>query len=420
MAIDVAAHEALVRLRRELHAAPEIGLDLPDTQRRLLTELAGLPLEITLGRGCSSITAVLRGSHPERPSAAVGTAPAVLLRGDMDGLPVAEPTMDSATAEFSSRVAGAMHACGHDLHMAMLVGAARELSARRAELRGDVVFMFQPGEEGWGGARIMIAEGVLDAAGPRVSSAFAIHVFTGEHRSARFGVREGTAMAYAAALTVDIVGRGGHGSAPHLASDPVPTAAETILALQSATTRRFDALDPVVVTVGKVTAGTARNIIPERAQLCATVRGFSHASQELAAEVLPAVASGIATAHGQEATVEFIREFPPLVNSAADSGTALAAARELFGAEQAEELDAPKTASEDFAEILELVPGVFVFLDATPAAGSEYNHSPHAIFDDAVLADGAMLHTEFAIRRLTQLCADDEANTHPITRNDRS
>lgn len=412
MSIDAAEHQALVRLRRELHAAPEIGLNLPETQHTLLTELAGLPLELTLGIGSTSITAVLRGTHPERPAA----APAVLLRGDMDALPVTEP----ATSEFSSRIDGAMHACGHDLHMAMLVGAARELCARQSELRGDVVFMFQPGEEGWGGARIMINEGVLEAAGPRVRSAFALHVFTGDPRPARFGIRAGTAMAYAAALTIDIEGRGGHGSAPHLASDPVPTAAETILALQSATTRQFNALDPVVVTVGQIAAGTARNIIPSSAHLYATVRGFSHTSQARAAEVLPRIAHGVASAHGQQVVVEFRPEFPPVVNSVTDAAAALSVAQTLFGPELVEELSDPKTASEDFAEVLKEVPGVFVFLDATPAAGSEYNHSPQAVYDDAVLSDGAMLHSEFAIHRLTQLCADDLANDNNITRNDRA
>lgn len=398
MAITDAAQAELVRFRRELHAAPEVGLDLPETQRALLAELADLPLEITLGHGCSSITAVLRGSHPDRPA----DAPAVLLRSDMDGLPVTE----SEALSFRSRTPGAMHACGHDLHMAMLVGAARELVARRDELCGDVVLMFQPGEEGWGGAAIMIEEGVLDAAGPRVSAAFGLHVFTGDPRPARFGFRAGTAMAFAARLDVEIIGRGGHGSAPHLASDPVPTIAETILALQSATTRRFNALDPVVVTVGLLSAGTASNIIPDSAQLSATVRGFSHASHQLAAETLPTIARGVAAAHGQRAEVAFRSEFPPVVNAAAETATALAVARSLFGADQVEELQDPKTASEDFAEILELVPGVFGFVDATPAAGSDYNHSPDAVYDDAVLGDGASLHAEFAITRLAQLCAE--------------
>lgn len=397
MSIDADASAHLIRFRRELHAAPEIGLQLPHTQRKVLAELDGLPLEITLGRASSSITAVLRGTHAERSR----SAPSVLLRADMDGLPVSEP----ATTEYASRIPNAMHACGHDLHMAMLVGAARELSARRSELRGDVVFMFQPGEEGWGGARIMIDEGVLDAAGQRVSAAFALHVFTGDRRPAKFGVRSGTAMASAAALTVHITGKGGHGSAPHLASDPVTTAAEIILALQSATTRRFDALDPVVVTVGQIEAGTARNIIPDSAHLYATVRSFSHPSQALAASVLPAVARGVAAAHDQIADVEFRPEFPTLVNTASEATLAADIIAEHFGAGSVELLEQPKTASEDFAEILQLVPGAFVFLDATPEEHCEYNHSPHAVYDDAVLADGARLHTEFAINRLALLCS---------------
>ncbi|QIM15304.1 amidohydrolase [Leucobacter insecticola] len=407
MAIDVTEHDYLIRLRRALHAVPEIGLELPRTQQRLLAELSSLPLEITLGQKCTSITAVLRGTHPERN----GASPAILLRSDMDGLPVSEP----ANCDFSSQVVGIMHACGHDLHMAMLVGAARELSARSDELRGDVVFMFQPGEEGWGGARIMISEGVLEAAGPRVLSAFAVHVFTGDKRRSRFGIRPGTAMAYAAGLTVDITGRGGHGSAPHLASDPVPTAAETILALQSATTRRFNALDPVVVTIGKVSAGTARNIIPESAHLQATVRGFSHESHEMAAKVLPSVARGVALAHNQQAEVEFTPEFPPLVNTAEDTEAVISMVSRIFGADHIETVETPKTASEDFAEVLEEVPGVLVFIDATPPEGSNYNHSPHAVFDDAILADGALLHTEFAIQRLTELSAAVPENASVTT-----
>lgn len=388
------SQDDLVRLRRALHAEPEVGLDLPDTQRALLRELEGLPLEIVPGRRCSSITAVLRAT--DRAAADV---PAVLLRADMDALPVSEP----AGAEFASRRAGAMHACGHDLHMTMLVGAARMLCERRAELAGDVVLMFQPGEEGWGGASIMIEEGVLDAAGPRVSAAFGMHVMTGDRRPARFGFRHGTAMAGASALTATIRGCGGHGSAPHLASDPVTTAAETVLALQSAVTREFDVLDPVVVTVGSLHAGTKRNIIPDDARFEATVRCFSPEARDRAAEILPALTAGVAAAHRQRAEVEYVHEFPPLVNDDAETRAALAAAETLFDPAAIEVLPRPKTASEDFAEVLERVPGTFVFVDATPAAGSEYNHSPRAVYDEAVLADGARLYAEFALHRLRML-----------------
>lgn len=402
---DFSTH--LIQLRRNLHAAPEVGLHLPNTQRTLLSELDDLPLEITLGRECSSITAVLRGTHPDRNE----QAPAVLLRSDMDALPVEE----AAENQFVSNISGSMHACGHDLHMAMLVGAAQLLSARRHELLGDIVFMFQPGEEGWGGAQIMISEGVLTAAGPEVSSAFGVHVFTGEAAPTRVGIRSGTAMAYAAALTVDVIGQGGHGSAPHLASDPVPTAAEIILALQTTITRRFDPLDPVVLTVGQVSAGTARNVIAERVSFAATVRGFSRESLARATEILPKLVQGIAAAHGQVAEIDFVHEFPPLITQAEDSAIAIEAGRAVFGAPHVAELERPKTASEDFAEILERVPGTFAFIDATPEAGSDYNHSPRAQFDDAVIPDGARLYTEFAARRLTQLCADQTAPRHPAS-----
>lgn len=386
----------LIRLRRELHAEPEVGLDLPDTQAKLLRELESLPLEITLGRSCSSITAVLRAPHRGGEGT---TLPAVLLRADMDALPVTE----AGNEPFASRRPGVMHACGHDLHMTMLIGAVRMLCERRAELTGDIVFMFQPGEEGWGGASLMIEEGVLDAAGPRVASVFGMHVLTGDPRPARFSFRHGTAMAGASAFNAVIRGRGGHGSAPHLASDPVTTAAETVLAIQSAVTREFNAFDPVIVTVGSLHSGNRRNVIPDDAQLEATVRCFTNASRDLAAEVLPRVAQGIAAAHNQQAEMEYVHEFLPVINTDSETDFAIAVAQDIFGEAAFEVLEQAKTASEDFSDLLQHVPGTFAFIDGTPPGGSDYNHSPRAVFDESILYDGALMYTEFAIRRLQQL-----------------
>src|SRR5690606_33566020 len=217
-AAAAAIQDDLVRLRRSLHREPELGLELPLTQAKVLGALRGLPVEVATGTALSSVTAVLRGGRP---------GPAVLLRGDMDALPVHEET----GLEYASRFPGRMHACGHDLHTAVLVGAVRLLAERRAELPGDVVFMFQPGEEDGGGARLMIDEGVLDAAGARPAAAYALHVGSAGRRGGVFACRGGTAMASADRLSVEVHGRGGHGSAPHTALDPVPAACEMVTAL---------------------------------------------------------------------------------------------------------------------------------------------------------------------------------------------
>src|SRR5690606_30266315 len=260
-------------------------------------------LEVTTGRALGSVTAVLRGARP---------GPAVLLRGDMDALPVTEDTGEA----FSSENEGVMHACGHDLHIAGLVGAARLLVARREEIAGSVVFMFQPGEEGFGGASLMIDEGVLDAAGERVVAAYGAHVFSGHVPTGVVAARPGTLMAASDQLHVRIVGRGRHGSKPHLAADPIPVAAEVVLALQSAVTRQFDAHDPVVVTVGRFVAGTTDNVIPEDAELDATVRTFSAAHRAAVPERLTRLVENIAAAHGLVAEVEYLSGYPVTVNDA--------------------------------------------------------------------------------------------------------
>src|SRR5215475_402915 len=207
----------LVELRRSLHREPEIGTDLPLTQAKLLAALDGLPLEVTTGSALSSVTAVLRGGLP---------GPAVLLRSDMDALPVRELSGES----FASQIAGAMHACGHDLHMAILVGVARLLSARRDEQPGSVVFMFQPAEEGPGGAEPMISEGVLDAAGTRAIAAYGLHVSSAHYLSGVFSGRRGSLMSASDTVGVTVLGRGGHGSRPYRAKDPIPGACEMVTA----------------------------------------------------------------------------------------------------------------------------------------------------------------------------------------------
>jgi amidohydrolase len=392
----------VVELRHRLHRRPEIGLDLPETQRAVLDALDGMPLEISTGSSCSSVTAVLRGTGAAGRSDGSQPAPVVLLRGDMDALPVQE----AAGVAFGSTIDGAMHACGHDLHTAMLVGAARLLSAHRDALAGDVVFMFQPGEEGWDGAGHMLAEGVLDAAGARVQRAYGVHVIAGKLPRHQFTTRPGTLMAASDGLMVTVRGAGGHGSAPHRAKDPISVAAEMIMALQAMVTRQFDVFDPVVITVGRFNAGTRRNIIPEEAVFEATVRSFSRAARERIQLASVRLCEAIAAAHGLEAEARYNTEYPVTVNDAAQTAFATRVVTDVFGEDRFTPMPDPEAGAEDFSRVLEEVPGCYLFLGACPDEDYDAaadNHSPHAVFDDAVMTDGCLLHANLAIRALQDL-----------------
>ncbi|MFI7124527.1 M20 family metallopeptidase [Nonomuraea sp. NPDC050153] len=384
--------DELVQLRHSLHTTPELGLHLPRTQEKVLAALDGLPLEVKTGASLSSVTAVLRGGRP---------GPAVLLRGDMDALPVAEKN----DLPYVSQLPGQMHACGHDLHTAMLAGAARLLSARREELAGDVIFMFQPGEEGHDGAKHMIAEGVLDAAGARPVAAYGMHVVSAMLPPGLFASRPGPIMAAADTFLVTVKGRGGHGSSPHRSLDPIAAGCEMVTALQTMVTRGFDVFDPVVVTVGSFHGGSADNVIPDEARFEATVRTFSKDNRTKVKRRLVEVVRGIAAAHGLEVEASFGMGYPVTVNDDTEAGFVARTADELFGPGRYFVSPQPVMGSEDFSYVLEEVPGAFVFLGACPAdrdpATAPYNHSPEAVFDDAVLPDGAALYASLAHARLS-------------------
>ncbi|MGW3277111.1 M20 metallopeptidase family protein [Nocardia rhamnosiphila] len=386
-----------ILLRRELHRNPEVGLDLPWTQARILRALDGLGLEVSTGTATTSVTAVLRGG-----AVSGGPRPVVLIRSDMDALPVTEST---GLAYASGN--GAMHACGHDLHMAILVGAAHRLAARRDELTGDVVFVFQPGEENWGGALAMLAEGVLDAAGRPVDAALGLHVFSYDLPHGVFGMRRGPMMSGSNTFTVSFAGSGGHGSAPQTARDPIVAAANFVSALQTAITRTFGMLTPVVATVGQISGGHSGNVIPDTAQLSGTARAFTAADSARLRALVTRVADGVAATHGVEAETELIEVAIPTVSTEAEADFAIAAARRLYGDSGVEVMEHPCTASEDFSWFLDRVPGAFVLLGACPPgrdpASAPSNHSPFAVFDDAVIEGGIRFETEWAIARLDAL-----------------
>jgi amidohydrolase len=385
-----AAAPDLVALRRRLHAHPEIGLDVPATQATLLEALAPLPLEITTGSGLTSITAVLRGGRP---------GPAVLLRADMDGLPLTEQT----GLPYASRN-GAMHACGHDLHMAGLVGAAHLLAARRDDLDGDVVLMFQPGEEGAGGGRIMIEEGVLDAAGERPVAAYAMHVDCSTDHGL-FVTRPGPMMASASGMRITVTGTGGHAAFPHLAIDPVPASAAIVLALQTFTARRVPAADPAVISVTSIVSDRgAPNVLATRVELMLNIRTLSRATFQLVRSSLDDLVRSVADAHACTVETESIDSYPVTHNDAAETEHVLQQLIDHHGPDRVLRLPAPSMASEDFAYVLDEIPGTLLFLGVrpteVPADGAPSMHSETAVFDDSLLDLHARTLADLALARL--------------------
>jgi hippurate hydrolase len=381
----------IVAIRRRLHRQPERGLSLPGTQALIVEELEKLGLTPQLGRETTSVTALIEGSGP---------GPTVLLRGDMDALPLTEET----GLEFSSEVDGVMHACGHDTHVAMLLGAAHLLVERRASFAGRILLMFQPGEEGFHGARVMLEEGLLDVAGaPRPGCAFALHIST-NYPTSTINIRPGPMMAAADFLKIEVRGRGGHASQPSTALDPVTIAAELVIALQTMVTRQVNVFDPAVITIAHLTAGTTNNIIPESAFLEGTIRTFSEETRTLVHEGIRRLAPGIAGAYGATAEVDVIPGYPVTINDPAFSELVRATAVELLGEDQVPPLEEPVMGAEDFSYVLQQVPGAMAFVGARPAdqdpATAPVNHSNRVIFDEPAMAIGAATYVAVALRSL--------------------
>ena len=399
----------LQHIRRSLHSAPEVGLDLPQTQWTVLDALEGLDLEVTTGEGLSSVVAVLRGGRREE------TASAVLLRGDMDALPIEEETgFDFASAN------GAMHACGHDLHVTGLIGAAHLLHAHRADLPGDVIFMFQPGEEGWDGAGKMLDEGVLDAAGVPVVGAYGVHVSADQPQGNAYS-RPGSYMAAFSRFDITVRGLGGHAARPENALDPIAGGAALLGQLQEYITRRFNIFDSIVLTTGMFHAGTAVNVIPESAQLAISVRTFTPETTARAEAELPQVAREFLAAHGLGADITFETILPATVNDDAEAHFFLDTFADLFGTDRAHTVPHPRAGSEDFSRVLQRVPGAYGHMGAAmlgvDASQQEVNHSPRARHGDEGLGGQALFLAHLAARRLhremDRAAAESGAASHP-------
>jgi len=388
--------DATIALRRKLHQWPELGNDLPITRQTVLTALEGLPLDVTLHESTSGIAATLEGSSP---------GPTMLLRGDMDALEMPEDT----GFDFASRIDGAMHACGHDTHTAMLVGAAKLLSERRNEFAGRVLFMFQPGEEGHHGAQFMLDEGLLDVGAlsdgstSAVESAFALHM-TAALPSGWISTRGGPVMASADTMHIIITGKGGHASEPYRAVDPIPVACEIVTALQTMITRSVNVFDPSVVTVGRITAGTTNNVIPETAHIEGTIRAVSERTRALVHDGIKRVAENIAAAHGCDGNVEIIYGYPVTTNDDKFAEFTLDLALEVAGPSSVVRLPNPVMGAEDFSYVLNELPGAMAFLGGTPhdknLATAAPNHSNRVYFEESAMHTGISMYTAAALRKL--------------------
>jgi amidohydrolase len=379
----------MIALRRAIHAEPEIGLDNPKTTAKILDALKGLPLELHIGPSTTGVVAVLKGPENGRR---------VLLRGDMDALPLNEDT----GLPFSSSVSGAMHACGHDTHVSMLVGAARMMCARREHLAGTVMFMFQPGEEGHHGARFMLEDGLLD---PMPDAAFALHIFPNAPKGV-FASRPGPLLASADTFTISVRGRGGHASMPHMALDPIPIACEIVGAIQTYVTRQVPIFDPAVITVAKIEAGTTDNVIPETAFMLGTIRTLSKSTRDAVQVGLKRLAEGIAAAYGATADVAVTEGFPVTVCDSRAVATARDAIQALYGPEAWVDQPSPVMGAEDFSYVLEKTPGAMMFLGAAPD-GQDWRsccplHSNRLVLDESVMARGAAAHAAVGERFLAE------------------
>ena len=377
----------LAATRRDLHAHPELGFEERRTAGIVAARLRELGIEIREGVAETGVIGLLRGARP---------GPTVLLRADMDALPIQE----ASEVPYRSQTPGVMHACGHDGHTAILLGTARVLAAQRERLPGTVKFVFQPAEEGGAGADRMIAEGAMED--PAVDAAFGLHLWNFGPVGA-IGVREGPMMACSDAFDLTVRGQGGHAAAPHRAIDPVVTAAHLIVALQTLVSRETDPLQSAVVTVGRIQGGDARNVIPDQVLLQGTVRTFDAVLREAMPQRLERIARGVTEAFGGNYELSYRFGYPCLVNDAAMSEVVRAAARPIVGEEHLV-VAPPVMGAEDMSYFLQRVPGCFFRVGSANAERglTRPHHNPCFDFDEAALPIGVEVLAGAARRFLEQ------------------
>lgn len=379
-------YDELVRVRRDLHRHPELGFQETRTAALVAESLTGLGLEVQTGVGQTGVVALLEGAHP---------GPTVLLRFDMDALPIHE----ESTHDYVSTNPGVMHACGHDGHVAMGLGLAQIFARHQGRMAGALKFLFQPAEEGLGGALAVMAGGALE--NPRPDVALAMHLWSPVHLG-QARVVEGPAMASSSVFTITIEGHGGHGAAPHLAKDPILAAAQIVVALQSIVSRNTNPQDSVVVSIGEFSAGTTFNVIPERAVLKGTVRSYDKASHRMVYRRILEMVTNMATAFGCRASMETVAIVAAVNNAPEPTAVVRAAAGRVLGADNI--LEHRTMAAEDMGFILEEIPGCYFFVGCSngdPATQFPHHH-PRFDFDERALVNGVAIMAEAAAHYVIQ------------------
>lgn len=379
----------VVGWRREIHQQPELAFAERATSALVERELRTLDLDlIRTGLGATGVAAMLKGTGQRGGSGSV-----LLLRADMDALPIHEET----GLPFASQTAGAMHACGHDAHTAMLLGAANVLSRLRSTLATDVLFMFQPAEETGSGARRMLDDGLFEPARP--DAAYMLHVWH-ELVCGTVAIPTGPVMAGALSFRIDVEGRGGHAARPHLALDPVVAAAEIVTMLQLLVSREVDPAQPAVLTIGSIRAGDAPNVIPSSATILGTARAYDLELLSFLEGRISEVASQVAQALRLVANVHFSPTLPPVINDVAAVRFAEGAVAAELGADAVGRVS-PSMGSEDFAYVLQEVPGAMIRLGVRPARATEARpiHTSTFDLDEDALSVGVTTLCALALHR---------------------
>ncbi|NMG74066.1 M20 aminoacylase family protein [Aromatoleum diolicum] len=374
-------HPKLIKIRRDIHAHPELAFAEHRTADLVARHLESLGIEAHRGVGRTGVVGVLRSGRSLR---------AVGLRADMDALPIQERN-DFA---HHSRHQGCMHACGHDGHTTMLLGAAEVLAAH-PDFDGTVYFVFQPAEEGEGGADAMVDDGLFDRF--PMESIFGMHNWPGQP-AGQFAVHAGPVMASADRFDIEILGQGAHAAMPNLGTDSIVAGAALVQAIQSIVSRTLDPLDAAVVSVTQFHAGEAYNVIPDRAQLCGTVRAFSEAVQDQVEAALSRLCAGIAASHGVRVNIEYRRGYPPTINTATEAALCAEVAAALPGCSVLADAR-PSMGAEDFAFFLRHKPGCYVWIGNGPGEGGCTLHNPHYDFNDQIIPAGVNYWIEL-VRRL--------------------
>jgi amidohydrolase len=374
-------------LRRDFHRNPELGFQEIRTAGIVAHELQQLGLEVITGVAKTGVVALLEGSQP---------GPTLLVRFDMDALPVLEETGQ----EYASTRPGVMHACGHDGHVAVGLTVARILTQMQPQLHGRVKLVFQPAEEGLGGAESMIAAGVLE--NPRPDHTLALHIWN-DKPVGWIGITPGPLMAGGEIFTIKLTGRGGHGAMPHQTIDPVVAASQVVMALQTIVARNVSPLQSAVITVAQIRAGEAFNVIPQSAELHGTIRTFEPQVREMVLARFRQVVTGVAQALGCAVEIDLVRLTPPVINDEALAGRLAARVRQSLPAAQVDTTFRVMV-SEDMAYMMERVPGCYLMAGgANPAKGLDYpHHHPRFDFDEEALIWAAALMSTAISEMLSQ------------------